>query len=85
MNILIIKQGEQVSEPITISFVGNTEIKAWLEQWAKEDDRSMSYVIRQILRHEVQRRTQPQIKPQPTNSNQSETQDVAQMGPGQRL
>ena len=42
----------------TISFVGTIEIKAWLEQWAKENDRSISYIIRQILDQEVQRRKQ---------------------------
>ena len=53
-------------KPITISFVGSTEIKTWLEQWAKEDDRSMSYIMRQILEKEAQRRIQTQNREQPS-------------------
>ncbi|MCL4300561.1 MAG: hypothetical protein KJ077_32795 [Anaerolineae bacterium] len=49
-----------MSEPTTISFVGTTELKAMLEQWAREDDRSISYVMRQILIREAQRRMQAQ-------------------------
>jgi hypothetical protein len=49
-----------MSEPITISFLGNTELKALLKQWAKEDDRSVSYVMRQMLNREAQRRAQTQ-------------------------
>jgi hypothetical protein len=44
------------TEPITISFVGTTEIKLWLEQWAKEDERSISYILRKILQCEYLRR-----------------------------
>ncbi|MCL4299478.1 MAG: hypothetical protein KJ077_27325 [Anaerolineae bacterium] len=47
-----------MSEPTTISFVGTTELKAMLEQWAKADDRSVSYVMRQILTKEAERRRQ---------------------------
>lgn len=46
-----------MAEPI-ISFVGTTELKTMLEQWAAEDDRSVSYVLRQILTREAQRRKQ---------------------------
>ncbi|MBE7553126.1 MAG: hypothetical protein HS126_18795 [Anaerolineales bacterium] len=53
-----------MSKPITISFLGTTELKALLEQWAREDDRSVSYVMRQILKCEAQRRAQAQ-HPQP--------------------
>lgn len=49
-----------MSEPVTICFVGTTEQKTLLEQWAKQDDRSVSYIIRQILRREAQRRKQGQ-------------------------
>jgi predicted transcriptional regulator len=45
-----------MSEPITISFVGTTELKALLERWAKEDDRSVSWVMRQILKKEARHR-----------------------------
>jgi len=51
-----------MSEPITISFVGTTEIKCWLEQCAKKDDRSMSYILRQILKQELQREKQTQAQ-----------------------
>ncbi len=43
-----------MSEPITISFVGTKELKALLKQWAEQDDRSVSYIIRQILKKESQ-------------------------------
>lgn len=56
-----------MSEPTTISFVGTTEIKTLLEQWADEDDRSVSYIMRQILKREAQRRKQPQTKQKPVN------------------
>ena len=45
-----------MTEAITISFVATTEIKSWLERWATEDDRSVSYIIRKILEREAQRR-----------------------------
>ena len=45
-----------MSEPITISFVGTRELKTLLVQWAEQDDRSVSYIIRQILEKESQRR-----------------------------
>lgn len=53
-----------MSEPITISFVSTTEQKALLERWAAEDDRSVSYVMRQILKREAQRRQQAQEQKQ---------------------
>ena len=53
-----------MTEPITISFVGTTEIKTLLEQWATEDDRSISYIMRQILKREQQRRSSPQSNKQ---------------------
>lgn len=48
-----------MSELTTISFVGTTEQKKLLKRWAKEDDRSVSYIMRQILKREAQRREQP--------------------------
>lgn len=43
-------------EPITISFVATKKLKQLIEQWAQEDDRSVSYIIRQILAREAHRR-----------------------------
>ena len=54
-----------MSEPITISFVGTTDLKALLEQWAAQDDRSVSYVMRQILAQEAQRRKAQRPQPEP--------------------
>ncbi len=51
-----------MSNSTTISFVGTPQIKTWLEKWAKQDDRSVSYVMRKILNQEVQRRQQTQAK-----------------------
>ena len=45
-------------ETTTRSFVITTELKVLLEQWAIEEDRSVSYVVRQILKEEAQRRKQ---------------------------
>lgn len=47
----------------TICFMATTEQKALLEQWAAADDRSASYILRQILKREAQRR-QPKTEPQ---------------------
>ena len=48
----------------TISFVVPLEVKARLERWAKEDDRTVSAVLRQILKREETRR-----KAQPTQND----------------
>ena len=45
-----------MSQPITISFVGTQALKDILQRWAEKDDRSVSYIIRQILEKEIQRR-----------------------------
>lgn len=45
-----------MSEQITISFVGTAKLKSLLEQWAKQDDRSVSYIMRKILEKEAQQR-----------------------------
>lgn len=57
--------------PVTISFVGTTDIKALLERWAAEDDRSVSYVMRQILQAEARRR---QAEAQTVNNRHSKPQ-----------
>ena len=44
----------------TICFMATTEQKALLEQWAAADDHSASYILRQILTREAQRRKQSQ-------------------------
>lgn len=54
-------------EPITISFVGTTEQKTLLEQWAKQDERSVSYIMRQILKREAQRREGRNSEQKPIN------------------
>ncbi len=46
----------------TICFMGTAEIKAQLEQWAAADERSVSYILRQILKREAQRRGQTQTQ-----------------------
>lgn len=47
----------------TICFMGTAEIKSQLEQWAAQDDRSVSYILRQILKKEAQRRQSTESKP----------------------
>lgn len=49
----------------TICFMGTAEQKALLEQWAKQDDRSVSYLLRRIIHSEAQRREQSQTTPKP--------------------
>ena len=56
-----------MSEPTTICFVGTDEQKALLEQWAKEDDRSVSYIMRQILTREAQRRESQPVEKKSVN------------------
>lgn len=56
-----------MSESITISFVGTAEQKTLLEQWAKQDDRSISWVMRQILNREAQRRQDRPESQKPVN------------------
>ncbi len=45
-----------LNEPLTISFIGTRELKELLEEWAKADDRSVSYIIRKALENEAERR-----------------------------
>lgn len=47
-----------MNEPATISFVGTAELKRLLEQWAKQEDRTVSATLRRILESEAQRRKQ---------------------------
>lgn len=57
-------------EPVTISFVATIDLKALLQQWAAAEDRSVSYVMRQILVQEAQRRqTQPQAGNRPAGQS----------------
>jgi hypothetical protein len=62
-----------MSEQITISFVGTQEIKSLLEKWAAEDDRSVSYILRQILEREARRRAAEPQKGQTNGNHKSET------------
>lgn len=43
-----------MSDPITMSFVATKKLKKLVEQWAQDDNRSVSYIIRQILEKEAQ-------------------------------
>lgn len=56
---------EQVEEleQFTIGFYGDSEILALLKKWAKEEDRSVSAVIRRLIKAEEVRRNgaQPQL------------------------
>ena len=45
-----------MTNQITISFVGTTDLKAQLEQWAQAEDRSLSATLRRILEAEAHRR-----------------------------
>lgn len=49
----------------TICFIGTEAIKTQLEQWAAEDERSVSYILRRILKREIERRIQPQTEQKP--------------------
>ena len=52
-------------ETITASFIITAEQKDLLEQWAAADDRSVSYIMRQILKAEAQRRKQTSTNQKP--------------------
>lgn len=39
-----------------ITFYANTKIKALLVEWARESDRSVSYIVRGLIEDERQRR-----------------------------
>lgn len=56
----------------TICFMGTAGIKAQLEQWATADERSVSYILRQILKQEAARRqAKPETK-QPASRQNNE-------------
>jgi len=45
-----------MSESISATFVITRELRAALDAWAAEDDRSASYILRDILKREAKRR-----------------------------
>ena len=47
-----------MKETITASFIITIEQKDLLERWASKEDRSVSYIVRQILTAEAKRRKQ---------------------------
>jgi hypothetical protein len=47
---------------VTINFVATPELKSQLEQWAKDEDRTMSATLRRILEAEAQRREAKQTR-----------------------
>ncbi len=49
-------------EKTIISFVGSEAVKAQLRQWAEQDDRSISAVIRKAIEAEAKRRLARQDK-----------------------
>lgn len=59
-----------MSKFITVSFAATAEQKTCLEQWAQQDDRSVSYILRDILKRELDRRAaQAQTPQQPKQSH----------------
>jgi predicted transcriptional regulator len=52
---------QYISKATTISFVGTLDLKRWLEQQARDDDRSVSWVVRQIL-DDARKQQQQQTK-----------------------
>jgi predicted transcriptional regulator len=57
-----------MTEPLTVSFVLPAELKALLEKWAQEDDRSLSYIVRRLITQEAARRAQGQPPKAPAKS-----------------
>jgi hypothetical protein len=51
-----------MTQSITISFVGTTDLKVLLEKWAKEEDRTISATLRRILEAEAKRREVEKVK-----------------------
>ncbi|GAB4446304.1 MAG: hypothetical protein Kow0031_28950 [Anaerolineae bacterium] len=49
-----------MNQPVTISAVVTTDLKRLLEEWAKQEDRTVSATLRQILAQEATRRQQRQ-------------------------
>ena len=51
-----------MQQQITISFVGDKQIKELLEKWASEDERSVSYILRKIIKKEARNRQHEEAK-----------------------
>ncbi len=51
-------------QTITVSFVATKELKQLLEQWSREEDRTVSAVLRRILEGEAKRRQYQQSSKQ---------------------
>jgi hypothetical protein len=68
---LYYQRGKAMEEKLTtVCFMATTEQKTLLEQWASAEDRSVSYMMRQILKREAQRRSQAQpVLPKPVSQN----------------
>jgi hypothetical protein len=47
-----------MQEQITVSYVLNKRLKTLLQQWAEQNDRTVSAELRQILEREAERREQ---------------------------
>ena len=45
-----------MAETTTIAFYADTDIKALLEKWADEEDRSVSNILRRLILQEQKRR-----------------------------
>lgn len=58
-----------MSEQVTISFIGTQELKNLLKKWAAENDRSVSYILRQVLEKETRHRAAESQKQEQTNGN----------------
>ncbi len=52
-----------MAQKTTITFNGTPEIKAMIERWATDEQRSVSNLLRTIILREAQRRGQVQQKP----------------------
>ena len=53
----------------TICFVATAELKRQIEQWAKDEDRTISATLRRILTQEATRRRNRQRKQQTATVN----------------
>jgi hypothetical protein len=54
-----------MQEQVTVCYVLNERLKSLVQQWARDNDRTASAELRQILEREVQRR-----KAKPTDQKQ---------------
>lgn len=55
-----------MADQIIVSFAVPKELKDLLKLWAKEEDRTVSATLRQILEREAARRQSQVQRPQPT-------------------